>query len=161
MSLDETLLQKLADWQPAPGRQTLHVPDQGAGWGVTLTVDRADQLGCLVWELDARRTTPLANADAALAPWADRVADRVTGLLEPLKVVEVDQPRRLAMLRSTTPVQRGEHVFYYELILSAAGTANLRRYQAQPQGNGRRDQVAFALTHEALAKVAADVTSSA
>jgi hypothetical protein len=162
MNLDEALLQKLADWRPNPdgGRQTLHVPDQGAGWALTLTVDRADQLGCLVWELDARRTTPPAEADSALAAWADRVAARVTGLLEPLKVVEVDLPRRLAMLRSATPVQRGDHVFYYEVMLATAGTASLRRYQARPQGNGRRDQVAFALTHEALAKVAADVTAN-
>ena len=66
----------------------------------------------------------------------------------------------LAMLRSATPVQRGDHVFYYEVMLATAGTASLRRYQARPQGNGRRDQVAFALTHEALAKVAADVTAN-
>jgi hypothetical protein len=160
MSLDETLLQKLADWRPLEGRQTLHVPDEGTGWAVTLTIDRADQLGCLVWELDARRTTPAVNVAGALAAWADRVAARVTGLLEPLKVVEVDEPRRLAMLRSATPVQRGETVFYYEVMLSAAGSASLRRYQARPQGNGHRDQVAFALTHEALAKVAADLTAA-
>jgi hypothetical protein len=45
MSLDEALLEKLANWRPPEGRQTLLVSDPGDGWGLTLTADRADPVG--------------------------------------------------------------------------------------------------------------------
>jgi hypothetical protein len=89
------------------------------------------------------------------------VADRATGLLEDLKVVEVDRPRGQALLRSEAPVSRGEDLFYYEVLLTATGAANLRRYSAPNQGPGKREQVAFALTHEALAKLSRDLTAEA
>lgn len=158
MNLGEKLLLRLADWRPAAGRQTLTIPDDGPGWALSLTVDRAEQLGCLVWELAVRRSA--GALDEPLQAWGERIAGRVTGLLEPLKVVEVDAARREAILRSEAPASRGDEVFYYEVLLTGAGTATLRRYHAFREGNGRREQVAFALTHEALAKVAADLTAS-
>jgi hypothetical protein len=127
---------------------------------VTLTADRADQLGCLVWELELRKNVPAASDFAALQAWAARVAERATGLLELLKVVEVDAARAEALLRSESPVSRGEQVKYYEVVLAGSGNALLRRYQAPRQGTGKREQVAFALTHEALAKLAFDLTDA-
>ena len=149
MTLDEALLQKLADWRPA-GRQTLAVAPEGAGWTTTLTADRADEVGCLLCELSLRRTT--APAGGSVKDWAERAA-RVTGLLE------VDTLRDEALLRSDEPARRGDGLFYYELLLRGPGEALLRRYQAPPEGQGRRQQVTFALTHEALAKVVAGLTA--
>jgi len=133
------------------------VPDEARPWSVSVTGDRSDVLGCLVWELAVRRTAE-APAGETLRGWADRMASRVVGLLEPLKVHEIDPEKNVGLLRSVAPAQRGEHVFYYEVVLSGTGSATLRRYQASRDGQGRREQVAFALTHEALAKVAADLT---
>jgi hypothetical protein len=159
MTRNETLLKKLADWHPpATGRHILAVPDEGSGWTVTLTADRCDALGCLVWELVVRRSTPAtATGGNALSAWAERIAGRVTGLLEPLKVVEVDVGRDEALLRSDTPAQCGDKRFYYEVHLRGTGQAVVRRYQGTHQPGARREQVAFALTHEALAKLAGDL----
>ena len=161
MNRNEALLEKLSNWQPAEGRQSLHVADPKTGWGVALTVDRADQLGCLVWELALRKNAPVAADATTLTAWARRVADRVTGLLESLKVVEVDAARGEALLRSESPASGGDNVKYYEVLLSGAGNASLRRYAAPRSGPGQREQIAFALTHEALAKLAADLTDAA
>ena len=79
--------------------------------------------------------------------------------LEAQEVHEVDVERNEALLRSDTPTQRGDALFYYEVLLHNRGTG-VRRYQASATG-GARQQVAFPLTHEALAKLAADLTTDA
>jgi hypothetical protein len=157
MTLGETLLQRLADWRPQ-GRHTLTAAPEGAGWTAAVTADRADEVGCLLWELTLRRTAPPA-AGWSVQAWAGRVAGRVTGLLEPLAVYEVDALRDEALLRSDEPAQRGEALFYYELLLKGSGEALLRRYRAAHNGQARREQATFALTHEALAKLASDLTA--
>src|SRR5207244_339711 len=116
MTLENTVLAKVTEWRPTAGRQQLNIPDDGAGWAVTLTADRCDDLGILLWEMTLRRTGA-APAGADLRAWADRAAARATGLLEPLKVVEVDGERREALLRSATPTARGERRLYYEVLL--------------------------------------------
>ena len=155
MTLHETLSQKLADWRPTgPGRHSLSCAPEGAGWSVSLTADRADSLSCLVWELALRR----AGGEAPpLAERAAAVAARVTGLLEPLAVHEVDAERGEALLRSREPAQRGGWRAYFEARLTGPGQVTLRRYRAPLEPGGRREQIAFALTHEALAKVAEDL----
>ncbi len=158
MTLESTVLEKLAEWHPPAGRHTLTVPGEGGGWSVAVTADRSDVLGCLVWELAVRRAGE-APAGETLRGWAGRVAGRVVGLLEPLKVHEIDAERNEAQLRSAAPLQRGEQLYYYEVLLHGTSAATVRRYQATHSG-ARREQVAFALTHEALAKFAADVTAA-
>jgi hypothetical protein len=160
MTLNETLLAKLAEWRPGRGRQTLNIADPGAGWAVSLTADRADELGCLVWEMTLRRLEPLSGGDAAaLRAWCDRAAGRARGLLETLKVVEVDAERDEAILRSDAPAAKGEDRFYYEVHLKGKGVANVRRYRGSLAATGKREQIAFALTHEALARLAADLSA--
>jgi hypothetical protein len=160
MTLNEVLQAKLAEWRFGRGRKTLNVPDEGAGWMVSLTADRADELGCLVWEMTLRRSVPLAGADAgALRAWGDRIASRSRGLLEMLKLIEVDAERDEAILRSDTPAAKGEDRFYYEVHLKGRGTADVRRYRGSLANTGKREQIAFALTHEALARLATDLTA--
>lgn len=159
MNLDVLLQEKLAKWQPPAGRQNLALPDTD-GWGVSLTVDRNDVVGSLVWELSLRRTAATPDSDAAaLKGWATRIADRVTGLLEGLHVVEVDAQRNEAILRSDKPTSRGDERLYYEVRLQGTSVASVRRYRGQMTG-AQREQVAFALTHEALGKLAQDIVSA-
>ena len=42
-------------------RQTLEVADPESGWTVPLTADCADSVGCRLWEVTLRRTTPLTE----------------------------------------------------------------------------------------------------
>jgi hypothetical protein len=46
------------------------------------------------------------------------------------------------------------------VLLYGTAAATVRRYQASHEAGARREQVAFALTHEALAKLAGDLTSA-
>jgi hypothetical protein len=79
-------------------------------------------------------------------------------LLEPLRLLEFDAGQKTALLRSQQPDHNGEQLFYYEVLLQADGSCNLRRYQAAQQPGVRRQQVPFTLTHDALTKLIDDLT---
>jgi hypothetical protein len=156
MTLTESLLPKLSEWRPAgDGRHSLAVAIPEAGWTANLTADKADSLSCLVWELTLSRTGD-APEGVTLKAWADGVAKRATGLLEPLRVLEVDAVRGEAVLRSDSPAKKGERLAYYEVRLFGADRAIVRRFAASRTESGR-EQVAFALTYEVLAKLAGDI----
>ena len=87
------------------------------------------------------------------------MAARTTGLLEALKVIEIDTARQEALLRSAPPTLRGERRLYYEVLLKNTSEVVLRRFQSLLTTPEPRTQVAFALTHEALARLAADLTA--
>jgi len=158
MTLEETLLQKLADWRFDNGRQTLTVAHPETGWSAAVVAECADRVGCHLWEVNLTRPET-APAAADLTTRAERLAGRATGLMEPLRLIEVDAQGDMALLRSAAPQKRGDDLFYYEVLLRSAG-AGLRRYQSSTKGDARQ-QVAFPLTHEATAKLAADLTADA
>ncbi len=160
MTLDVTVLQKLAEWHPPrEGRQSLAVSDEASGWVMNLTVDKQDDFSCAVWEIVLRRMSLLpTEAGSTLESWAKRVAGRVTGLLEPLRIMEIDVERDEAQLRSDEPAHRTDELFYYEVLLRGTRQAAVRRYHA-PMHEGRREQIPFSLTHEALAKFVADLAA--
>ena len=159
MTLENTLLEKLSEWQPSgAGRQTLTVADDASGWVVSLAADRNDQIATAVWELNLRRTRPAAEG-VTLKGWADLSAKRIKGLLEPLAVIEIDAPRSEALLRSGDPTRRGDAVAYYEIRLQGTTGATVQRFTAGVAGS-KREQVAFALTHEVLAHLVVDLTGA-
>ncbi len=150
MTLENTLRHQLSN--PEAGGFHVHA----AGWNVTVAVDKSDSLSCSLTDLTLERNAPIQEE---LHLWAARIADYVTGLLEPLRVVEVDQPLGKAMLRSEMPMQKDGKSFYYELLLERTNRsrANLRRYAGDRSGSERREAVAFVLTHDAIVKLAADI----
>ena len=153
MNLEETLLQKLAEWRFDNGRQTLTVAHPETGWTATVVADCGDRVGCRVWELNLTRPESAPSVD--LKTRAERLAGRATGLMEPLRLIEVDAQDDAALLRSAAPQKRGDDLFYYEVLLRSGG-AGVRRYQSSTK-SGTRQQIAFPLTHEALAKLGADL----
>jgi hypothetical protein len=159
MTLAETVRRKIAEWRPpAEGRLALAVPDEGAGWSASVTADRSDEVGCLVWEVALRSSAgPVAADGAGLGAWANQAAQRVTGLLEALKVVEVDPARNEALLRSDIPAWQGDDVSYYEVVLHGLGRVTAQRFRGSRQPGQRREQVLFSLTHDALAKLVGDL----
>ena len=62
----------------------------------------------------------------------------------------------MALLRSATPTERNGEMHYYELTLTGTHTADLKRFSAGKSQAGKR-AVPFVLTHEAVAKVVADL----
>jgi len=128
-------------------------------WAATITADRNDEIGCLVWDVTVNRTAAV-EPQPSVQTWAEALPSKVRGLMENLKLVEVDTGKNQALLRSEEPTHRGDAAFYYEVVLTGLGTANVKRFQAARPA-ARREQVAFALTHEVLAKLAGDLTGDA
>jgi hypothetical protein len=157
MTLNDTLLQKLAEWRFDNDRHTLNVVHPETGWNAEVIADCSDRIGCQLWEL--KLTRPEAAPSAEVKTRAERLVSRATGLIEPLRLIEVDAGCETALLRSAAPQKRGDDLSYYEVLLQNSG-AGLRRYQSSTQG-GTRQQLAFPLPHEALAKLAADLTADA
>jgi hypothetical protein len=156
MMLAEMLHQNLSNWRPSgSGRHSWSDSFPDAGWSVRATADKADSLSCLLWELSLDRTGD-APEGLTLKAWAAAVASRVGGLMEDLKVLEIDEARGEAVLRSESPATKGEAVAYYEVKLSGVSSAVVRRFQAV-RGAGGRTQVGFALTHEVIARLAGDI----
>lgn len=157
MNWSETLLQKLTEWRPAgPGRHAFATTDSTSGWTAAVEADRNDELGCLLWELNVRRSSPAAGS---LQAWADAIAARVSCLIEPLKVIEVDSVRNEALLRSALPTQRGPASFYFEVLLKGTSEATLRRFQFSHEDSKPRTHVNAPMTHEALVRFVADVVA--
>ena len=154
MKLSEVVLPKLADRQlPHGERTTVSFPDAAAGWGVTLTLDRCETISYLVWEIEVHAGPSACHQDATLAEWAKRVTADTKGLLEHLKVVEIDDVSSEALIRSDTPTIQGDHLAYYEIRLAGTTRATLCRYQSTHHTCSRRMQVPFALTREVLANL--------
>jgi hypothetical protein len=153
MTLEKTLRQQLNSVEPGG----FHF--SADGWNVTLVTDKRDSLSCSLKELTLERATPIQEE---LKPWAERVAARVTGLIEPLSLIEADQLSGKAMLRSETPTVRDSKSFYYELILERTQRtyATLHRYRGDRQNGDPREAVSFVLTHDAIVKLVTDIVGT-
>lgn len=158
---NDLLLQKLAEWRPDTPDSVLTVEQSGSTWRASFRAERIETLGGSFSEIVLTRTAdfPLTEAGSATALRDDatRIADRVTGLLEPLRLIEVDGDRSVALLRSEAPARRGNSRLYYEVLRNGDGRTSVLRYEAE-QGSSKRRSVPFTLTHEAVAKLVADLT---
>jgi hypothetical protein len=134
------------------GRHTVLFHLEGSA--IELDLDQVDNLACALHRV---QVVPAAPGSADLAKRSQLIAARVTGLLEPLRVVEVDMPLGKAQLRSQSPsLTEGDARAYYELLLEASGRATLRRFLAQADST-HREPIPFTLTREALAKLLCDL----
>jgi hypothetical protein len=100
-----------------------------------------------------------------LVHWAEWICGRVTYLLEPLQVVEIDKRNGIAMIRSKMPKRKlpkpaGEKISYYEMLADQHHHASLRRYQYR-RPTRERGSVPFGLTHEQLEVLVDDLVESA
>jgi hypothetical protein len=159
MTIAEMLLPRLNEWESTgPGRQQWSQALADSGWTVHLEAERVDTLGCLLREATLLRTRSSdAVSNAALKERAGQIAERVTGLMEPLHFLELDDTKAVALLRSDVPARRGAALSYYEILMTQGRKIELKRYQVDSAKGGRRTQVAFALTHEAIAKLVDDL----
>lgn len=153
MTLENILRQHLSESEPGGFHFQL------GGWGVTLTAEKNDSLSCALNDLSLERSAPIQED---LKAWATRIADRATGLLEPLRLLEVDQPLGKAMLRSETPAVRDGKTFYYEVLLerTTRTSVSLRRYTGDRLHGEKREPVPFVLTHDAIVKLVTDIVGT-
>ena len=110
--------------------------------------------------LDFASIAPLDLSAEALRAWGDRLAARVTYLMEPLVVQEVDAEAGEAELRSQAPTPRADRKSFYEVRLRREGALHLRRL-AFDDATRRRGLVPCQMTLEVLERLADDLVASA
>ncbi len=113
---------------PVSGAERLHVADDRRELDCELTA--IDRLACAFEEF---RVTIGALADAETAQLkehAGRLAAKLSYLLEPIGLIEVDADQCVVQLRSIPPQRDEDRTTYYELLAARGGVFSLRRYEA-------------------------------
>lgn len=150
-----------AELDARPG-QTGVVSAQDGPDRLDLTVDATSTVGVSLQHLDFAvidPNTPDWSIDE-LQAWGDRLAKKVTYLMEPLVVLEVDAQGGEVELRSQSPTPRGQLRSYYEVRLNKAGTLRLDRI-AFDSSQRKRYATPFQLSREVLERLADDIADCA
>jgi hypothetical protein len=126
---------------------------------LTLNVAISGPVGFSAQTLDFRADGPERTLDQ-LRAWGDRLANRVTYLMEPLRVLEVDPVGGEVELRSLAPTQRAGLRAYYEARLNRAGNLRLARVVFDEAARTRRDEL-FQMTREVLQRLTDDLVVTA
>lgn len=153
-SRTNTLLKTLQELQ-ATGSFPQRLLVRDTAIAATLEMD-AHQLDRMSVEVSMLRVTPEQAKKLPLREQAVQLSQRITGLMEKLSAIEIDDERGEALLRSESPVAEHSTRIYYELLLSRGGAAELHRYQGS-MVHSERKAIPFTLTHEALAKLVGDI----
>lgn len=157
MNLSDTVQRLVSERMPFQGRIE---PIVASSEGVTLRCDltSAEKVGCTLTQIDLVEERHPAISMDDLVHWAEWICGRVTYLLEPLRVIEMDKQAGIALIRSGKPKTRRGEISYYELVADRHHHAWLRRYQAKARVRG---SVPFPLTHEQLEVLIDDLVESA
>jgi hypothetical protein len=127
---------------------------------LTLDLTALDTVGVAFDSLEFATTDRTEWSSEALNRWGQRLAERVTYLLEPLKVLEIDAGGGEVQIRSTTPTPRAEQRGFYEVRLRKNGTLRLERFVFDETTRQRR-RGACQFTREVLERLADDIAASA
>ena len=100
-----------------------------------------------------------ALATGDLRGWGDRLSARLTYLMEPLVVLEVDGEAGSAELRSQAPTTRGEVRSFYEVRLGRDRSLQMRRISFDA-ATRRRRATPCQLTGEVVERLADDLVAS-
>jgi hypothetical protein len=126
---------------------------------LTLNLSALDSVGLAFTTLEFTTTSRPEWTSEALRGWAERLAGRVTYLMEPLKLFEIDASGGEVLIRSQNPTARAERRGYYEVHLFQNGSFRMERY-AFDEGTRQRRRVPCQLTREVLERLADDVAAS-
>jgi hypothetical protein len=94
-----------------------------------------------------------------LGAWGERLAARITYLMEPLVVLEHDKRGGEVELRSHAPTSRGDRRSYFEIRLNRQGTLRLSRI-AYDEVARRRHPASCQMTREVLDRLVDDLVAS-
>jgi hypothetical protein len=126
---------------------------------LTLHLEALDTVGLALSSLEFATTARPEWSPQALTGWAERLAARVTYLMEPLKVLEVDAGGSEVQIRSQSPSARDAQRGYYEVRLFANGSLRIERF-AFDESTRQRRRTACQLTREVLERLADDIAAS-
>jgi hypothetical protein len=126
---------------------------------LTLHLSALDSVGLAFSALEFATTSRPEWTTEALRGWGERLAGRVTYLMEPLKVFEVDAGGGEVQIRSQSPTARSEQRGYYEVRLFKQGSLRMERY-AFDEATRQRRTIPCQLTREVLERLADDFAAS-
>lgn len=161
MGLRDQLQDALRRLETMPGdpsglrRLELAVP----GGRLVAEIRALDALACAFDHLTLE-TDRLADADGPrLREISERLSQRLTYLLEPIRPVEHDPEQGVVQLRSDPPSReqdRGRS--YYELLARRGGSLRLSRFAKRP--GQPRQEIPAQVTREVLQRLAQDLTDA-
>jgi hypothetical protein len=165
MSISESLHQLVEERIPFRDRIE---PVLASEQGVTVRCDltQAESVGCMLTHIDLVDERKRSLSMDELVHWAEWICGRVTYLLEPLQIIEVDRRNGIAMIRSKMPRRPSERsksadrITYFEMLADRHHHASLRRYQFQ-RPTRQRGAVPFSLTHDQMDVLVEDLVESA
>lgn len=152
-----TLAKRIAEQLRQQSTGTLASPRIEAndtGCRVVLSAQRVDSLACSLEDLSVELLPPVAIPQDRLAGLGENLKNRITYLLEPLRVVESDIDGQVVQLRSAKPTVDGPNRCYFEFLVRPL-SVELRRYHSS-DGQSRR-AIEMDLTHEVIGRLAQDV----
>lgn len=152
MDIKADIQRELKRIQAVSGRGLLQVDVDGGRIEADLLA--VDAIGCSFQTL-GYSTDKLAGLSLdELKAISESLVSRLTYLLEPIGVVEVDRDRAAVQMRSSPPQQGDDGTSYYELMVRRGGDITLSRYQKQP---GQMRQIVPAnITREVLQRLSED-----
>jgi hypothetical protein len=133
---------------------------EDAGNRLALNLTAAGPVGLAFDDLEFTAADRAPRPPEALRAWADRLAARLTYLMEPLAVLEHDREAGDLVLRSHAPTARDGLRSYYEIRLSRDGTLRLGRFTFE-EPDRRRRPAPCRMTVEALERLADDLVAAA
>lgn len=126
---------------------------------LTLSLTALDTVGVAFDTLEFVATDRTDWSSDALRAWGERLAARVTYLLEPLKVIEIDAGGGEVQIRSQTPSTRAQQRGFYEVRLYKQGSLRMERF-VYNDATRERQRTACQLTREVVERLADDIAAS-
>jgi hypothetical protein len=127
---------------------------------LTLDLTALDTVGVAFDRLEFAPTDRTDWSSDALKAWGERLAARVTYLLEPLKVLEVDAGGGEVQIRSQSPSSRADRRGFYEIRLYKQGTLRMERFVFN-ETTRQRERTPCQFTREVLERLADDLLAGA
>jgi hypothetical protein len=126
---------------------------------LTLSLTALDTVGVAFDTLEFVATDRTDWSSDALRAWGERLAARVTYLLEPLKVIEIDAGGGEVQIRSQAPSTRAQQRGFYEVRLYKQGSLRMERF-VYNDATRERQRTACQLTREVVERLADDIAAS-
>jgi hypothetical protein len=126
---------------------------------LTLDLTALDTVGVAFDTLEFVATDRADWSSDALRAWGERLSARVTYLLEPLKVIEIDAAGGEVQIRSQAPTARAQQRGFYEVRLYKQGSLRMERF-VYNDATRERQRTACQLTREVVERLADDIAAS-
>jgi hypothetical protein len=126
---------------------------------VTLHLTALDTVGVAFSSFEFATSSRPEWTSEALNEWGTRLAGRITYLMEPLKVLEIDSGGGEVQIRSQSPTTRDTERGYYEMRLFRQGMLRMQRFTYDAKAQKRRESPCQ-LTREVLERLADDIAAS-